>query len=822
MGTKSIKFRTNSRHISQLGRELVTDFVTALTELIKNSYDADAEGVKIIFDNVKTDNGKITIIDTGSGMTQNDVENKWMVIGTNNKVRDNYSKLGRKRVGKKGIGRFSVERLAEKVCIYSFTEYEKPFKFSVNWNKYEEINIKLLQQKINVLRNIEDEDSAKYIKTQLEYFLLSDKVQEKHKNTVKEILEFDEKNYRIFFEQEKLTILEKQVIPMLRKYEDIEEKIDDIYNEIEVLETEEESKVETYLKEYYEELNINRKTVTGTVIVLDNLRDTWKDKHITRLQKELRQLVAPEFIEKNAFKVKLVAPEFKIEDATLANDVLSASFAVIKAKLTENGRRMIIEYNGKDGDNRNEDKILDHPKLCGDVELELYYFIRDSKNLFTDDMNSVELRKLLDLYCGIKIYRDNFRVKPYGDTGNDWLLLDQDKIKETHGYLVGNNQTIGVVRITEEKNGMLIDATNREGIIENEAYEDLKWFVKKCTTMISDIRYEKFLKEQEEKNKELKKIEEMQKENDENFINVINSQKEEYNKLEEVINSSDIKDEKSIQKLIDYSKQFKENTEKSLEETKKNLERSKEYTKEMQDIYESKMENTKEEANLYKNLASLGVLSAEFGHETKDVSSRAKRTIELLNEDIKKSDIVKLKTHLDVLNRDMVRILSYIDIINGFITKGKRNRININMKRQVQNITKLYEILIQQYNIEVVVECDEDVVYKMAIMDLESILINLFTNSFEQVKKVDKRIIFIKIEDNKDNICIRFIDSGPGIQDITPEDIFKPFKTTKENGTGLGMCIIKANVEKYNGSIAVTKSKTYGGAEFIIELPKEE
>ena len=43
---KKLQFKTNSRHISQLGRELVTDFVTALVELIKNSYDADAYGVK--------------------------------------------------------------------------------------------------------------------------------------------------------------------------------------------------------------------------------------------------------------------------------------------------------------------------------------------------------------------------------------------------------------------------------------------------------------------------------------------------------------------------------------------------------------------------------------------------------------------------------------------------------------------------------------------------------------------------------------------------------------------------------------------------------
>ena len=120
---KKLQFKTNSRHISQLGRELVTDFVTALVELIKNSYDADAYGVKIILDKPNTPQSRIVLIDTGTGMTQSDFENKWMVIGTNNKITEPYTPKGRKKAGKKGIGRFSVERLAEKVQIYSFPEF---------------------------------------------------------------------------------------------------------------------------------------------------------------------------------------------------------------------------------------------------------------------------------------------------------------------------------------------------------------------------------------------------------------------------------------------------------------------------------------------------------------------------------------------------------------------------------------------------------------------------------------------------------------------------------------------------------------------------
>ena len=159
---KKLQFKTNSRHISQLGRELVTDFVTALVELIKNSYDADAYGVKIILDKPNTPQSRIVLIDTGTGMTQSDFENKWMVIGTNNKITEPYTPKGRKKAGKKGIGRFSVERLAEKVQIYSFPEFEPPYRVDINWNSFEEINIPALTQRIGILKDHQESTAAKF------------------------------------------------------------------------------------------------------------------------------------------------------------------------------------------------------------------------------------------------------------------------------------------------------------------------------------------------------------------------------------------------------------------------------------------------------------------------------------------------------------------------------------------------------------------------------------------------------------------------------------------------------------------------------------
>lgn len=222
------------------------------------------------------------------------------------------------------------------------------------------------------------------------------------------------------------------------------------------------------LEELYIKFNLS-KSQTGMILIMEGLRDEWKQRDIDKLQKELRLLVAPDFIESDPFKIELVAPEFKVEDIVLVNEILDLRYAKIDAEIFDNAQKSRIIYSDKEGKNDIVEENYEKPLLCGNLKAEIYFFLRDSANL-SDAESGYNFRfaqRILDTYCGIKIYRDNFRVKPYGDIGNDWLLLDQKKVKDTHGYLVGNNQVIGVVKIGDETNPLLIDATNREGIIEN-------------------------------------------------------------------------------------------------------------------------------------------------------------------------------------------------------------------------------------------------------------------------------------------------------------------------------------------------------------------
>ena len=184
---KEISIKVNARHVGQLGRELVTDYVTALTELVKNSYDADGEGVEVAFTNMLSGEGKIIIADTGCGFSSDDIETKWAVIGTSSKVKNPYSKKYKRRcVGRKGIGRYSVERLAEYCTLYSFTKDNRPVKYYMNWNKYEGIDFNELKQRVEILENSPDFESAKYIKRAVEYLLVSERIDIDSKNIIRE------------------------------------------------------------------------------------------------------------------------------------------------------------------------------------------------------------------------------------------------------------------------------------------------------------------------------------------------------------------------------------------------------------------------------------------------------------------------------------------------------------------------------------------------------------------------------------------------------------------------------------------------------------
>lgn len=349
---KEISIKVNARHVGQLGRELVTDYVTALTELVKNSYDADGEGVEVAFTNMLSGEGKIIIADTGCGFSSDDIETKWAVIGTSSKVKNPYSKKYKRRcVGRKGIGRYSVERLAEYCTLYSFTKDNRPVKYYMNWNKYEGIDFNELKQRVEILENSPDFESAKYIKRAVEYLLVSERIDIDSKNIIRDkILKNNKLDFSIFYSKETLGNIQQFLYPIYEKYNGIEERVEDIKNVVEELEGEEKELYYNKLRTLYKKIGKNKEQYyTGTFLILDSLRDNWKKEDIEKVIKEFRLLVSP-FEEKNNFSIYITAPEYDLYEVKLENNILRQRYetddaiARILLNIVYPRERLIMEF----------------------------------------------------------------------------------------------------------------------------------------------------------------------------------------------------------------------------------------------------------------------------------------------------------------------------------------------------------------------------------------------------------------------------------------------------------------------------------------------
>ena len=139
-----VRFSIDGGLIDRLGNELVARQETAVSELVKNCYDADATHVTLTFRNTDSIGGELLIEDNGTGMTEQQLRDGFMRISSSEKIKNPVSAIyHRKRAGKKGIGRFSVQRLGRKLIIQTFTANANTgFELCIDWNSYAE-NIEL-------------------------------------------------------------------------------------------------------------------------------------------------------------------------------------------------------------------------------------------------------------------------------------------------------------------------------------------------------------------------------------------------------------------------------------------------------------------------------------------------------------------------------------------------------------------------------------------------------------------------------------------------------------------------------------------------------
>jgi len=228
------------------------------------------------------------------------------------------------------------------------------------------------------------------------------------------------------------------------------------------------------------------KEETGLEIILEPLNEKWDLEKTIGLKMDIESIIPP-YAGPSRFSVEMICQDFpQIEGISLENTLLKlATFKVI-SELQKDGTVIHKFLSGKTVLAYLKEK---KPKYtCGPLQFEYYFFYRGPSEYQEKELDKKvqeELNNFLDDWGGIKIYRDGFRVKPYGDPRNDWLELNNLRIDDPT-LIPGNEQLFGFIKTNKKDNPELKDTTTREGLIENEAFKHLRDF---CTESIRFFKY---------------------------------------------------------------------------------------------------------------------------------------------------------------------------------------------------------------------------------------------------------------------------------------------------------------------------------------------
>lgn len=332
-----------------------------------------------------------------------------------------------------------------------------------------------------------------------------------------------------------------------------------------------------------------------------------------------------------------------------------------------------------------------------------------------------------------------------------------------------------------------------------------------------DMTAKAYLAEQEE----IQKLADEKKKIDSQFENLKELYKED-DFVKQIGKLSSNDEEVSAQKIDELLETYIAHTEKKKQGIEKIQNDYNRHYSETQKAYQAKIDFQESELNLYKNLASLGMLTGSFGHETSDIVSRIQTSLLLVNLYLDNGmDINQIKDVVSIVSGDFDRIYAYSNLIVNFLRKRKRTiDSEINLSSALKEVGGFYQTIVKSFDITLNFVCEDTIEYKIKQIDFESIVINMITNAFEQVKGRENRKITVTISQSASHLIIYFEDSGTGVPEGKEKEIFRPFETTKENGIGLGLNIVKDIVEKYHGDISVKRSETMLGAKFIVTLPK--
>lgn len=432
---------------------------------------------------------------------------------------------------------------------------------------------------------------------------------------------------------------------------------------------------------------------------------------------------------------------------------------------------------------------------CGAFYMHLDVWYRRKE--WIDLENWKDLKEYLDDFGGVAVYRDNIlMVDSKVGAEHDWLKLTEERIKQA--FKISYRDFIGSIEIEQSKNFDLIDKTNREGLIENQAFKDLSCLAKNALNQLLLPRYM--------------------------------AKRDDFDKLTKGI----ITDTSTLSKMAKTSVTFFDNVSRSeysleadpynffsdlwqkTEERKGGLINLSDSMKELKKSVEM-IENTQE---LFVEQAGFGIAVAISLHEINKIASNFYHGVASL---IKSGDFKKVR--LEDLKETSASLKTELKRLGPLRAIRNEEPTEFNIIKSIKYNAEVYKLKMKKDGILFeIVNPDDDFTLFGQCSRINQVLGNLFDNSIywiDRARNDDKRIIVLL---DKIHRTVIFADSGTDVSEIIRPYLFQPSYSLKIPPSGLGLYICRTYLNSFKGRIYETPAKDriegLNGAHFTLDFHK--
>jgi len=523
-------------------------------------------------------------------------------------------------------------------------------------------------------------------------------------------------------------------------------------------------------------------------------RKSWDRRMVHNLATKLKGLNSP-FGEKLDFEVDLIAPEFRdlLEEIPDLREIIEQPVYLVDGNVDQSGyfhytyrfrylpygwlsREFQEDEDIRDAkhfaDNKTEDEGLRKP-VCGSFSVRFRAWDLDPQSL-RDTIGSRFYQDFIKPHTGVRLYRDNFRVWPYGELDDDWLSLDLRRVNNPT-LRISRNQVVGVVEISQEKNEGLRDKTDREGLIASLTFDDFRQLVTNAIAVL-----------------------ERERRKDKNEVDRLREKKRPEDDVTRAIGGLRAEVEKH-----------------------RDTEKYGEQIDSVENVYRRRI---KAILDPYLVSAGLGIAYALPVHEIiRNVGDLQKLLKRVIEEPVEHQEI------LWSVNQALAAAGQIEEMVRGVGRMIRRGRpASMSLSAPVRDALDIMKLRLQKEHIQPEFREEERIYIRGQRNLVGTAVLNLIDNSYYWLghnKPEDRRLVIRVGRDGEGRPRILVMDNGPGIQD-DPALLLEPFFTRKPDGSGLGLYIADRIQKAHDGQVVFLNRSDepdlLDGANVALVFPREK